>query len=167
MEDFLKKEGIVVFAILVLIAGYFIFKAKPSVSLSGESQIPAPSASFSGQSQAPSSPGLYDNCSVTVDQPACQKKDSPTLTLRWENCAKQKRIFIQIDDTVKNGTDFPHPEYDSGEVENNQSEYTFSPTKLKPGTTYHPSVAFITEKEGVFGWRDTGFHPFIFNDFCK
>ncbi len=161
IRAFFKKELIIILVLLaslVLVAACFIFKQKSPPSEVGQEA-----------GQASSTPGSHESerCSVRVEQPACQKANSPTLTLKWENCAKQKKILVQIDDTIANGKDFPHPEYNSGEVENDKSEYTFSPTKLKPGTTYHPSVTFITEGGEMSGWRDTGLFPFVFNDFCK
>ncbi len=175
IRAFLKKELIIILVLLaslVLVAACLIFKQKSPSSEVGQE---AGQASFTpevGQEagQASFTPGSHESerCSVRVEQPECQKANSPTLTLKWENCAKQKKILVLIDDTIAaNGKDFPNPEYNSGEIENDKSEYTFSPTNLKPGTTYHPSVTFITEGGEMSGWRDTGLFPFVFNDFCK
>jgi len=155
IQHFLKRKPIAVIVILILLilaVIFFVFRQKGN---SGE------------LGQMSTSSGSYEKCSVKVEQPACQKEGSPSLTLKWSDCLEQKIILIQIDDTVENKSDFPHPEYDSGEIQNDKQEYTFSPTSLKPGTAYHASITFTAENGEMSGWRDTGLYSFVFNDFCK
>ncbi len=146
---------LIILVVVLVVAGYFLLK----VFNKNDNNPASPSGDQHGNEQR----AEFSKCSVTVDQPECQKKDSPTLTFKWENCGSPKSIIIEIDDDVN----FSHQEFVSEQIEVSGSEQVIHPVGFVSGKTYHPSINLIQEDGYWLGWRDTGSNPFVFAPTCS
>ncbi len=160
MMGFLSKRLylkliILAIALVIVVAGYLIFKAS-------NKDNSTPGSLGSNQRVGEQRPE-FSKCSLRVEQPECQKKDSPTLTFKWENCGSPKSVIIEIDDDVN----FSHVEFTSEQIEVSGSEQVVHPVGLVAGKTYHPSINLIQEDGYYLGWRDDGSKSFVFAPNCS
>ncbi len=145
----------IILVVALVVAGFFLLKAfnknNDNSGLLGNDQ------------QASKQRPEFSKCSLRVEQPECQKKDSPTLTFKWENCGSPKSVIIEIDDDVN----FSHVEFTSEQIEVSGSEQVVHPVGLVAGKTYHPSINLIQEDGYYLGWRDDGSKSFVFAPNCS
>jgi len=95
-------------------------------------------------------------CSLTVEQPDCQKQGNVELKFKWENCGDQVSYRIEVDDTAYIDNNFLHPEISSGDILSDAKEYTINSEKIQPDRNYYVGLT-IKDKNGIrSGWWGWG-----------